>query len=47
MKTTLLQWHQQDPIDQDEIDRNAKVKAVQGNDNPFVLDATLPQRMFN
>lgn len=47
MKTTLLQWHSQDPIDQIEIERNNKIKLYQGNENPFVIDATLPQRLFN
>lgn len=47
MKTTLLQWHIQDPIDQIEIDRNNKIKVYQGNENPFIIDATLPQRLFN
>ncbi|WP_438968959.1 endonuclease [Nonlabens sp.] len=47
MKNTLILWHIQDPVDQDEIDRNVKVKAQQGNDNPFILDQSLVLRLFN
>ncbi|MET3036548.1 endonuclease [Chryseobacterium sp. NRRL B-14859] len=32
----LLQWHQQDPVSQREIDRNNKVYAIQKNRNPFI-----------
>lgn len=32
----LLQWNQQDPVSQKEIDRNNKVYQIQGNRNPFV-----------
>ena len=46
MKTTLLQWHMDDPVDQNEIDRNNAIKLQQGNDNPFIADATLASRMF-
>lgn len=46
-KTTLLQWHLEDPADQSEIDRNNAIANYQGNSNPFIIDATLPQRMFN
>ncbi|WP_262147402.1 endonuclease [Chryseobacterium foetidum] len=34
--TMLLQWHQQDPVSQREIDRNNAVFAIQNNRNPFV-----------
>ncbi len=34
--TTLLAWHQADPPDQREIDRNAVVQGFQGNRNPFI-----------
>ncbi|RXR31260.1 hypothetical protein EQG68_10260 [Flavobacterium piscinae] len=47
MKTTLLQWHNQDPVDQIEMERNNKIKLYQGNDNPFIIDATLAERLFN
>lgn len=32
----LLQWHQQDPVSDKEIDRNNAAFAYQGNRNPFV-----------
>ncbi len=32
----LLSWHQQDPPDQWELDRNDYVQSIQGNRNPFV-----------
>ncbi len=44
---TLLKWHSDDLPDGYEWDRNARVKAVQGNDNPFVLDPTLIYRLLN
>lgn len=47
MKSTLLLWHINDPVDEQEIDRNSKIETYQGNSNPFVLDSTLAQRMFN
>jgi len=46
-QTTLLQWHLDDTADQLEIDRNNAIQTYQGNSNPFIIDATLPQRMFN
>lgn len=47
MRLTLLQWHQNDPVDQEEIDRNNAIKLQQGNDNPFIIDATLASRVYN
>ena len=32
----LLQWHNQDPVSQKEIDRNNSVYAIQKNRNPFI-----------
>ncbi len=32
----LLQWHQQDPVSQREIDRNNSVYTIQNNRNPFI-----------
>lgn len=32
----LMQWHQQDPVSQREIDRNNSVYAIQNNRNPFI-----------
>ena len=37
----MLKWHRQDPVSEREINRNAKVKALQGNDNPFVVEPAL------
>ncbi len=36
MLPTLLQWHESDPVDQAEIDRNEGIYDYQGNRNPFV-----------
>ena len=44
---TLCKWQANDPIDADEVARsNAIAKTPQGNENPFVLDSTLPQRTY-
>jgi len=32
----LRQWHQNDPVDQDETSRNDQIEKVQGNRNPFI-----------
>jgi deoxyribonuclease-1 len=32
----LRKWHKQDPVDQEEIDRNEKVYSIQLNRNPFI-----------
>jgi len=34
--STLLQWHDADPVDQRDLDRNDVVFSYQGNRNPFV-----------
>jgi len=36
MLSVLLAWHQQDPVDAEELARNEVVFAFQGNRNPFV-----------
>ncbi len=33
---TLLAWHNQDPVSQEEINRHARIVSRQGNRNPFV-----------
>ncbi|MEJ8804398.1 endonuclease [Pontibacter sp. H249] len=33
---TLYQWHQQDPVDERERERNRRAEAVQGNRNPYI-----------
>jgi hypothetical protein len=42
----LLEWHALDPATEADVARSGRVKAVQGNDNPFVLDPTLAERAF-
>lgn len=32
----LLEWHNNDPVSQKEIDRNEAIYAIQGNRNPFI-----------
>jgi uncharacterized protein len=44
-KADLCNWNQIDPPDADEITRSRAVAKVQGNENPFVLDTTLPNRL--
>lgn len=45
-KETLLQWHFDDPADEAETRRNNLIAAEQGNENPFISDATLVQRAY-
>ena len=45
-RATLLDWHDQDPPDADELARTAQIAAWQGTPNPFVLDASLAARAF-
>ncbi|MEL6617182.1 MAG: endonuclease, partial [Bacteroidota bacterium] len=40
----LLDWHEADPVDAFEIQRNERIYRAQGNRNPFVLDPTLLRR---
>jgi hypothetical protein len=47
MKTTLLKWHSQFPVDSTEYARTIKIKAYQGNANPFILDTTLVRRIYS
>ncbi|MFV0531124.1 MAG: endonuclease [Flavobacteriales bacterium] len=47
MKTTLLEWNRLDPVDEFERSRNQKIKAYQGNENPYILDETLADRAFS
>lgn len=35
-KTTLLEWHKQDPVSEWERNRNEKIYEIQGNRNPFI-----------
>ena len=40
----LRDWHEQDPVDAFERERNERIYRIQGNRNPFVLDPTLLDR---
>lgn len=42
----LLQWHQNDPVSQKEIDRNNAVYTLQGNRNPFVDHPAFAQSIW-
>jgi len=46
MKSTLYEWHQQDPVDSAEVTRSLEVESVQGNRNPFIHDTTLVRRAY-
>jgi hypothetical protein len=45
-RPTLCQWNRQDPIGASEMARSHTIATVQGNENPFVLDATLADRAY-
>ncbi|MDZ8227986.1 endonuclease [Nostoc sp. ChiVER01] len=45
-RQTLCKWNQQDLPDITEIERSHAIAKFQGNDNPFVLDATLAERTY-
>ena len=36
MVNMLISWHNSDPVDQKEIDRNESIYGIQGNRNPFI-----------
>ncbi len=42
----LCRWHAADPVDATEATRSRSIAAIQGNENPFVLDATLAERAY-
>ncbi len=45
-KEILYTWHQNDPIEQSEINRTWEIAEYQNYPNPFILDATLIQRCY-
>ena len=47
MQETLIQWHNEDPVDSVEMERTLLKAIVQdGKANPFILDCTLGNRMY-
>ncbi len=46
MKSTLYQWHQQDPVTAEELARSEGIESIQGNKNPFIHDTTLIRRAY-
>lgn len=46
-KNTLCDWHRQDPVDEQEWNRNGRIAIYQDNQpNPYILDCTLAFRAF-
>ncbi len=46
-KDILFQWHNQDPITQDEVNRTNLIASYQNNiPNPFILDSSLVNRCY-
>lgn len=45
-KETICKWNKLDPPSNLEKARSTAIAALQGNENPFVLDATLPERAY-
>ena len=42
----LIRWHKEDQVDDYERQRNSRIKDFQGNDNPFILEPSLVDRIF-
>jgi endonuclease I len=34
--STLIEWHENDPVDDFEMNRNNVIESIQGNRNPFI-----------
>jgi hypothetical protein len=43
----LRQWHEEDPVDQEEKVRNEKIFAFQKNRNPFIDEPSLVSRVYD
>lgn len=41
----LRRWHQEDPVDAEEIRRHEKISRIQGNINPFIADPEFVSRI--
>lgn len=41
----LKKWHQEDPVDTEELRRHDRIAEVQGNRNPFVVDPYLVEKI--
>lgn len=46
MEGALLEWHDIDKVDNDELTRTQQISNWQGNVNPFILDTTLVRRAY-
>jgi hypothetical protein len=46
-ETALKRWHQEDPVDSEELLRNEQVESYQGNRNPFIDEPQLVQLISN
>jgi len=46
MDDALLEWHDIDKVDSDELLRTETISTWQGNVNPFILDTTLVRRAY-
>lgn len=44
---TLRDWHIIDPVDEEEVLRNNRIKNIQGNSNPFILEPKLVDYIQN
>lgn len=43
---TILEWHQLDPVNEENIGRNVRVYEMQGNFNPFIVYPSLISEVF-
>lgn len=46
MLTDLCRWHRKDKVDSTEWNKTMAIARIQGNVNPFVVDATLAERCY-
>ncbi|MEM8778215.1 MAG: endonuclease [Cyanobacteria bacterium P01_G01_bin.49] len=45
-QNTLCEWHKFDPVDSNELERSRKIAEFQSNENPFVIDESLAERLY-